>query len=317
MNSHQKVLIIDNSELVHRLIAAKVSDLGVKLLNAHDGRSGLSLAQHQHPDLILLDVNMPDLSGFEVCRLLKHDANTHDIPVIFLSGLNESVNKVKGFDLGAIDYVTKPFDPAELRARVRAALNTKVLMDLLTTQAQLDGLTGLHNRRYFDRRLEQEMDAARRYKRLVGLLLVDVDRFKAINDNFGHPKGDQVLRKVAALIRCACRQSDVPCRFGGDEFALILLESSQQHTQRCGTRLVETIRNSDQLKAIIDEPVTLSIGAAASEPSHELTAAQLVARADEALYASKTAGRDRFTLSATAAGAAPPSDEQQSEESAA
>ena len=297
MNSTQKVLVVDDSQLIHRLIAARLKSLGVQLLDARNGQEGLRVAKREKPDLILLDITMPGLSGFEVCQKLKQDSATHDIPVIFLSGLDESVNKVKGFDLGAVDYVTKPFDPAELRARVSAALKTKALMDPLTTQAQIDGLTGLHNRRYFDQRLESELDAARRYGRTVGLLLIDVDRFKTINDSFGHPKGDQIVCKVARKIQEVCRQSDVPCRYGGDEFAVILLESSLEHTRQCGNRLVEEVRSCPELTAVIDRPVTLSVGAAASTPQRPYTASQLIARADEALYASKAAGRDQFTLS--------------------
>jgi two-component system, cell cycle response regulator len=289
----QKVLVIDDSPLIHRLVRTRLSELGVEVLEATHGQQGLALARQEHPDLILLDVEMPVMNGFEACQLLKHDPATHDIPVIFLTGADEAVDKVRGFDLGAVDYVTKPFDLIELRARVRAALNTKTLMDLLTSQAQLDGLTGLRNRRYFDERLHQELAAARRYGRGVGLVLLDLDYFKAINDTHGHPKGDQVLRKIAELLITVCRASDVPCRYGGEEFAVILPESNPDQAFRCGQRIINEIRQNADLAAILRQAVTVSIGTACTLPADGMTAADLVETADKALYHAKASGRNR------------------------
>jgi diguanylate cyclase (GGDEF)-like protein len=301
LRSRQNILVVDDSRLIHRVIGARLKDLAVELLYAGDGQAGLTLAHERQPDLILLDVHMPGLTGFDVCRLLKASPLTHDIPVIFLTGSDELVDKVKGFDLGAVDYVVKPFDLAELRARVRAALKTKSLMDLLTSQAQIDGLTGLRNRRYFDQCLAQELDDGHRHGAAVGLLLADVDRFKIINDQFGHPMGDQVVCRFAELLHDACRGSDVPCRFGGDEFAIILPGAGCSQTHDCAERLLAMVRHDSLLQTMLSIPVTASVGAAAALASDHLSPTGLIARADQALYTSKNAGRDRMTVASSSA----------------
>ncbi len=298
MEAPKTVLIIDDSQAILDLIPARLEPLGVRTITANSGSEGLQAVREHEPDLVLLDVNMPGMSGFEVCQALKNDPATHDTPIIFLTGSDELLDKVKGFDLGAVDYVTKPFDPVELCARVRAALRTKALMDMLTTQAQLDGLTGLHNRRYFDSRLEQELDAARRYDRCVGLLMLDIDHFKQINDQFGHPKGDEVLCQLARLLVAFCRSSDVACRYGGEEFAILLSESNADHAYQAGRRLLETIRSAKPLHAATGQRVTVSIGAASAEPKRgRMLPRVLVEAADRALYAAK-ARRDCIISSA-------------------
>ncbi len=293
MLRRQKVLLIDDSLLTHRVVRARIEDLGVDILDAYTGTQGMDMARREQPDLVMLDVNLGDESGFQLCADLKQDPATVHIPIIFISGAEDTFNKVKAFDLGAVDFVIKPFDPAELRARVRAALKTKELMDLLTTQAQLDGLTGLHNRGYFDKRLTQEISASRRYGRSVGLLMIDVDHFKLINDQFGHPKGDEVLRKLADMIRSVVRESDIACRYGGEEMAVILAESSPSDSYHAGLRLIEEIRENKELVALLGRPVTVSIGAACATPDKTMTADGLLREADKALYRAKKSGRDR------------------------
>ncbi len=295
MSRRQKVLIIDDAEQIHHLVRARLKGLDVDVMCSATGQTGLAAAKAEMPDLVLLDVNMPGMSGFEVCKLLKDNPDTYNIPVIFLTGVDETVNKVKGFDLGAVDYVTKPFDPAELRARVRSALKTKELMDMLTTQAQIDGLTGLHNRRYFDRRLEQELAEGQRYKRPVGMLLLDIDHFKSINDTYGHPKGDQVLSKLAEVLAQTCRSSDIACRYGGEEFAIILPEAHAEYAYQSGQRMLVEIRQHPELTAILGQPVTVSIGAACATPTDRVTPAAFLHQTDQALYTSKTSGRNRVT----------------------
>ncbi len=293
MLRRQKVLLIDDSPTIHRVVRTRIEDLGVDILDAFTGDEGFAGAGADQPDLILLDVDLEGESGFDLCARLKQDPATVHIPVIFISGAEDTFNKVKAFDLGAVDFVIKPFDPAELRARVRAALKTKELMDMLTTQAQLDGLTGLHNRGYFDKRLMQEISAGRRYGRSVGLLMMDVDHFKRINDQFGHPKGDEVLRKLADLVRTVVRESDIACRYGGEEMAVILAESSPGDSYHAGLRLLEEIRQSPDITALIGRPVTVSIGAACATPEKAMTPDALLREADGALYRAKKAGRNR------------------------
>ena len=218
----QTVLAIDDSPDIHQLLDVRLRPEGILLHHALSADEGLEKALHVKPDLILLDVDLPVLSGFEVCQRLKNDPATASIPIIFLTGASEVRTKVHGFDLGAVDYVVKPFDPAELRARVRAALRTKRFLDLLATRSHVDGLTGVWNRTYFNQRFGEEMSAATRYGRAVALVMLDLDHFKGHNDSFGHPFGDQVLQAVGDVLHTCLRTTDAPCRFGGEEFALIL-----------------------------------------------------------------------------------------------
>src|SRR3984957_10311909 len=186
----QNVLVIDDSQDIHRLLDVRLRPEGLVLYHALDAQEGLAKAKELRPDLILLDVDLPLGTGFEVCKLLKDDPLTAQIPVIFLTGASEVYTKVQGFDLGAVDYVTKPFEPAELRARVRAALRTKRYHDILASRSHVDGLTGLWNRAYFDQRRIEGCSAARRYERTISLLLLYLDGFKILNHSHGRPFGD-------------------------------------------------------------------------------------------------------------------------------
>ena len=203
-----RVLVIDDSESIHKLVVARLRSEGLEVIGELDGERGIERSVADQPDLILLDIGLPNVDGFEVCRRLKEHPSTRNIPIIFLTGTTDTESKVRGLDLGAVDYVTKPFDQVELRARVRAALRTKRLQDILEQQSFLDGLTGLWNRAYLDRRLESELNVARRYGRPLSLVLVDVDHFKRVNDSFGHsvrrhrPAGH---RRGSARVRAALR----------------------------------------------------------------------------------------------------------------
>lgn len=290
----QTILAIDDSEDIHKLLDVRLSPEGVVLLHALDASEGLRMARDLKPDLVLLDVNMPDVTGFEVCSALKLDPVTASIPVIFLTAASDAFNKVQGFDLGAIDYVTKPFEAVELRARVRAALRTKRYQDLLSIRSDIDALTGLWNRGYFDRRLHEELAAHQRYQRKVSLVLMDLDDFKTLNDSEGHPFGDQALEAVGSLLRAVSRTTDAACRFGGDEFAIILTETRQSMAAHMAERLrsqvlAMTLRGRDR-----NVVITASIGVSGAESIDGVaTPEALVRAADDALYEAKRSGRNR------------------------
>jgi diguanylate cyclase (GGDEF)-like protein len=292
-----RVLVIDDSEPTHKLIQARLRPEGLEVTCVLDGERGLERAVAQPPDLILLDVDLPDLDGFEVCRQLKEHPATRDVPIIFLTGTTSTDSKVKGLDLGAVDYVTKPFDQVELRARVRAALRTKRLQDMLEQQSFLDGLTGLWNRSYLDRRIESELNVSRRYQRPLSVMLGDIDHFKRINDSHGHLFGDVVLQGVSETLRGYARRSDIVARYGGEEFAVLLAETDLRAAVHAGERLrqaVEEHRFEAHGEALL---VTLSFGiSCTTELEGEATAANLLAAADRALYAAKDAGRNCIYL---------------------
>ena len=288
-----RVLVIDDSEAIHKLIEARLRPEGLEVIGELDGERGIERAISEEPDLILLDVGLPDVDGFEVCRQLKEHPTTRDVPIIFLTGTTSTDSKVRGLDLGAVDYVTKPFDQGELRARVRAALRTKRLQDILEQQSFLDGLTGLWNRTYLDRRIESELTVARRYGRALTLVMVDIDHFKRLNDTYGHLFGDLVLQGIGDALRAYARRSDIVARYGGEEFALLLTNTTLEAGLFVAERLRSSIegRNFEVHGEVVN--LTASFGLTCTEDFEgERTPENLIRAADRALYASKDAGRN-------------------------
>jgi diguanylate cyclase (GGDEF)-like protein len=286
-----KVLIIDDSPDALALAKARLGKEGLDLICADGGKAGLALAASAKPDLILLDLDMPDMSGFDVCRTLKADADLCMIPVIFLSGSGGPEDKVKGLNLGAVDYVTKPFDAFELRARVNAALRTKHMQDLLIEHAKIDPLTGLANRRALMERLGQEWERIQRHGGELSFIMGDVDHFKQVNDAHGHTVGDRALHEVAGAIAGQCRQVDLPCRYGGEEFAIVVPDEpaagAANLAERC-RQAVEAVRLSVGTETV---SVTASFGVA--DASTAASPEALIQQADAALYRAKNAGRNR------------------------
>jgi len=285
-----KILIIDDSADALAVAKARLAHEGHEILCADGGREGLQTAGRENPDLVLLDVDMPDMTGFEVCRRLKEDAATCSIPVIFLSGSGGTDDKVRGLDLGAVDFVTKPFDTFELRARVRAALRTKHLQDLLRDYALIDPLTELPNRRALDERLQQEWARLLRHGGGLSAIMADLDHFKEVNDQFGHPAGDEVLRQVAQRLTGGCRESDMAARYGGEEFVVVAPETSPQ----AAVDFADRLRMSICSRPLQVHGKTLGITASFGVAGHEGLKApeEMIQAADEALYRAKSAGRN-------------------------
>jgi len=290
-----RILAIDDCPLVHGLLKHHLRHESAEIHIAGGASEGLAMAKSIRPDVVLLDIELGesgDLDGFEILARLKADEATSEAAVIFLSASASTEARVRGLDLGAIDFVAKPFEAAELRARVRSALRIRQLVRMLAQKARIDGLSGLWNRAYFDRRLDDEVSESRRYGRPVTLVLADIDHFKRINDEFGHPVGDAVIERFASILSTG-RASDIPCRYGGEEFGLILpgvsAASAIEVAERIRRRLSEERwPGRDRLQ------VTASFGIADLDGcERNASAASLVAAADEALYRAKSAGRDR------------------------
>jgi diguanylate cyclase (GGDEF)-like protein len=217
----QQILLIDDSRQIHSLVAGLLLNEPCSLHFASDGEQGISLAETIRPDLILLDVEMPGTEGYATCRLLKTDPNLFNIPVVFLTSHSTTEEKVHGLNMGAVDYIVKPFNPAELLARVRAALRTSRAIKMLEEHARIDFLTGLGNRAMFKERLAAEISLRVRTKKPLACVLVDVDDFQAINDKYGHPFADGVLQRIAEVLKGVLRTEDIACRLGGDAFVII------------------------------------------------------------------------------------------------
>lgn len=286
------VLVVDDCPFVHRLLHARLRAESIRIESVERGEDAIPRATNINPALMLLDLNMPGMDGFEILRRLKDDPRTRDIPVIVLSGQDSAEDKVTAFDLGAVDFISKPFDMTELRARIRVALRMQALVQMLAQRAQIDGLTGLCNRASFDTRWRQEYERAARQGSALSLAMIDLDEFKSINDTYGHPAGDAVLGSVAQLLQRSIRSSDVACRFGGEEFVLILPETSPEEA----VRLCERIRAGCQALAWARHPgraVTLSAGIAGTDSASSHPLAAWIETADQNLYAAKRAGRNR------------------------
>ncbi|MBX3389340.1 MAG: diguanylate cyclase [Phycisphaeraceae bacterium] len=290
-----RVLVIDDSPDVHRLLKARLKQEEIEIVSAESGESGLESLKAQRPDLILLDLDMPTMDGFEVLRAIKDNAETVHIPVIVLSGLDNAGDKVAAFDLGAHDYVIKPFEFTELRVRIRAALRLNFLLKMLAQRAQIDGLTGLWNRAYFDRRVQDEVARVQRHDGALSIAFFDADHFKSINDTFGHPAGDAVLQGLGQIIQRDSRQSDIACRYGGEEFVLIMPATGPADALAFCDRMRQNI------EAVVwprhpERRITVSIGVAGALTPIGVGAAAWVDAADKCLYTAKKSGRNRVIL---------------------
>ena len=293
----QRVLIVDDTKNIHALVKARLAGEPVELHSAFSSTDGLTMAGTLLPDLVLLDVDMPDIDGFEVCRRLKAQPATMNIPVVFLTGAGSTDAKIRGLELGAVDYVTKPFEPAELRARVRAALRTKYLLDLLNKKAMIDGLTGLWNRTYFDQQLAAHLSLSRRSGQPLSVVIADLDHFKTINDRYGHLTGDEALRVAAACFQATCRIEDIVCRFGGEEFAIIVPNTPADRASIMAERIRKAIEKLALSHRGVPVALTASFGIADVATCGDK---EILHAADMALFAAKNAGRNRFEIASTA-----------------
>lgn len=291
-----RLLAIDDSELIHRLLRVRLDGEHLELHFASNASEGMLKAQQLLPEVILLDIELDEMDGFEVLSRLKQDPRTHDIAVIFISAASNTMDRVRGLDLGAVDFISKPFEVTELKARVRSALRMRHLVKMLEHRAQIDGLSGLWNRRYFDQRLTQEVSESRRHGNPLSLVMCDVDRFKRLNDQFGHPFGDRVIERVAQIL-AGGRTSDVACRYGGEEFGLILPSTSAERALEVAERLRVAIE-AHVWSGHADLVVTASFGVADFRAlGTDASPEDLVRAADAALYRAKQQGRNRIELS--------------------
>ena len=293
--SKARLLVVDDQrihiQVMHQIFAGQY-----QIFMATNGEQALALCRHNPPDLVLLDIVMPGMDGFEVCAALKADAATRDIPVIFITGHTDAAQETRGLEVGAVDFISKPLTPAVLRARVKTQLTLKLQADLLRKLVFLDGLTGVFNRRYFDQQLAIEVARCARAQSALAVIMVDVDYFKRFNDRYGHQAGDDCLRQVASSLKSSLRRpADLVARYGGEEFACILPETPFDMAMEIARELENQVR----LKAITHSDsdaapvVTISLGVAGRTGTAPASATDLLALADAQLYKAKHAGRAR------------------------
>ena len=295
MDEFSRILIVDDERYNIKVLTDLLRE-NHKIMAAKTGEQALNAAQGPNPpDLILLDIMMPGLDGYEVCKRLKADSRTMHIPVIFVTALDALDDEAKGFEIGAVDYITKPFKPVIVKARVRTHIQLKRKTDLLDRMALLDGLTGIPNRRNFDVTFEKEIRRAARSKSFLSLILMDIDFFKKYNDHYGHVAGDSCLRQVAKAVEgVKKRGSDFAARYGGEEFVMILPGSDMEGAMQLAedVRCAVAALNIQHTTSDVAEYVSLSLGVATILPNQKMLLVDLIKAADKALYQAKANGRN-------------------------
>jgi diguanylate cyclase (GGDEF)-like protein len=294
-----KILLVDDSTTNLRILGEILSP-DYDILVSTSGEIALEIARgSEPPDLILLDVKMPGMDGYTTCRILKEDDHTRNIPVIFITAVEGSQAETKGFELGAVDYITKPYSAPVVHARVKTHVALKQHADLLEGLAFIDGLTGIANRRQFDQQLEKEWRRMMRRSTPLSLLMIDIDHFKRFNDHYGHGAGDDCIRLVARAIASTIkRPGDLAARYGGEEFAIILPDTDEKgaSTVAEATRLAVESLKLPHASSLVADHVTISLGVASDIPHSQGNLQNLIDAADHALYRAKSAGRNQISI---------------------
>ncbi|MCT7517676.1 GGDEF domain-containing response regulator [Aliarcobacter cryaerophilus] len=293
------ILVVDDMTttllLIHDLLKdtyeVKIAKSGTKALEILESPNDI--------DLILLDIEMPDINGYDVCRKIKNNETIKNIPIIFITGRTSQEDEEYGLNLGAIDYITKPFNKAIVKLRIKNYLDLKIKNDMLEKLSMYDGLTNIRNRRFFDETFEKTFNEIKRDKKSLAVLMIDIDFFKPYNDNYGHGQGDETLRKVAkALEKTIKRASDFVARYGGEEFVILLKDINKNGVEAVANNLLNAVR---ELKIThefskIENYVTISIGASFYNSNSDVTKLELLLKADETLYSVKNSGRNNFAI---------------------
>lgn len=307
-----KILLVEDDRVQAQFVREFLERKGYEVIWAENGASAIKTAKTIPVDLILLDLILPDISGHEVCRWLRLNQDTKGIPIIMLTVKTNITDKVAGLEAGADDYLPKPFDEAELNARIYASLRTKALQDelkernrqledllhKLEVMAITDHLTEIYNRRHFEEILKREFARATRYNLHLSCLMCDIDHFKRINDTYGHAAGDTVLKEVARLIHSSLREVDVIGRWGGEEFIVLLTQAKKADAKKIAERILQSISAHKFQGLPENEKITVSIGVASIPEDVDIDNwEKLIKAADEALYRAKRNGRNRVELS--------------------
>ncbi len=297
MNSaKQTILIVDDIQFNLRFLKNVLQD-EYNVICADSGNLALEIVVSQPIDLVLLDIIMPTMDGYEICQWIKTNPGTKDIPIIFISIKEEPKDQTTGFSLGAIDYITKNTDASIIKARVKNHLELKKQRDMLIQVSNIDFLTDIPNRRYFDEILAAKWRQALRNNEYLSIQLIDIDFFKNYNDSYGHIEGDRCLKLVAgALKKSLQRPLDIVARYGGEEFVVLLPVMPRDGAIKVAKRIQENISalKIDHQFSAINDFVTVSIGIATIKPEENLDSTILIKRADYGLYKAKNEGRNRF-----------------------
>ncbi len=292
------ILVVDDDPLNVKLLI-NILEAENEVLFALNGQKAVELAEEEQPDIILLDIGMPEQSGYEICTILKQKASTQDIPVIFISSLVDHEDEDKGLQCGAIDYITKPINAAIVRSRINNHLELKQTRDLLQQQACMDSLTGIANRRSFENFALKSWRNMQREEKYLSVIMIDIDYFKPFNDFYGHQGGDDCLRKVAGIMQdIVARPSDLLARYGGEEFVCILPSTDREGADFLAESLRAAVENAalPHEQSTVSGVVTISVGVASTIPNDTQELEDFINAADEALYRAKKSGRNQVCL---------------------
>jgi diguanylate cyclase (GGDEF)-like protein len=294
------VAVVDDDDSIRRLIHHMLKESGWNVIEAASSAEATDKLNTNPWDLAILDRKLPDEDGVELCRRLKSDPAFRNRYIVMLTGESEQDDKVKGLDQGADDYITKPFQPKEFMARLRAGKRIVDLQkELLASNRRLellsitDGLTQLYNHRYFQDEFSRKFTEAARYERPLSLALIDIDFFKKVNDTYGHAAGDQVLKEVSSSYVSSIRSSDLAARYGGEEFAVMMPETSLDDAVQFAEKIRATIEASPIQTEAGEIPVTVSIGVSSIPHTKMRSPREMIETADKALYRAKRGGRNQ------------------------
>jgi diguanylate cyclase (GGDEF)-like protein len=300
MNKASVFIVDDGRDNI--LILSALLRTDYEVYSATSGEEALGRIHEVRPDLVLLDIMMPGMDGYAVLKALQDDPSTANIPVIFISAMDEDQDETKGLELGAVDYITKPIRAPILKARVRNHIELKCQRDLLHELSSIDGLTGLPNRRSLDERLQNEWKTAMRYKSPLSLLMMDIDYFKKYNDFYGHQQGDDCLKGVASALEGTLRrQTDFLARYGGEEFVYLLPDTDEVGVKQYVDHVLKSVRDlqAPHKESDVSDVVSVSIGVATAIPKPGAQELELLALADKAMYQAKRDGRNRSATAVT------------------
>ncbi len=289
-----RILVVDDVPANVEILSFHLEDEGYEVVEAQSGQQALTILQaaEHEIDLILLDVMMPVMSGLDVLAQVKRNPITGSIPVILVTANADDQNVAEGLDMGAFDYIIKPYSLVVLLARVRAALREKERQDLLEKWATTDPLTNLYNRRHFFDLADRELERSRRLKSELSFIMLDIDYFKLVNDKFGHLTGDNALILLSSILKDALRKVDFCCRYGGEEFVLCLPDTPSQGAWEVAER-IRTQVACTPLNTQDDEEVYIQVSLGIATSKREQNVEIILKRADEALYKAKEAGRNQ------------------------
>ena len=305
-----KILLVEDNKAQAKVIMDYLQESGYEVTWVMDGKSAIKTAARNEHDVVLLDLILPDMNGTQICRWLRENEETRGLPIIMLTAKDSLTDKVTGLEAGADDYLLKPYKESELNARIYTCLRTKALRDELSQKnrqledllkevkklAIMDHLTELYNRRYFETVLTREFKKLLRYGFSLSCILLDIDHFKKVNDDFGHRAGDSVLKEIAEILTQSVRDVDTVARWGGEEFIVLLPQSSTEDAQHVASRILGAV-SEHKFSDVPNRQITVSIGMAnANDPSMD-SAEKIISVADSAMYKAKSKGRNRIEMS--------------------